>query len=107
MSVATLREAIIGQLRVAHQSGRVYAAPAAWNVDEANANSKALAECLAIAIIPEVSVTQAIDLPMLETIDFPDALPDTIRIFADKAGRVLKRYPNGSIEELNSTDYRP
>jgi hypothetical protein len=107
MSIATLRERIIAELRIAHEAGRTYPAPVAWDLDSPYGNAKTMAEAFARAIIPEVSVTQVLDIPMLETEDFPDALPDTIRIFADTSGRVLKRNPSGLIEEIYSTDYRP
>jgi hypothetical protein len=54
MSAATLREEIIAQLRIADAVGRVYRAPAAWQPDNANANAKPLAECIANAVIPEI-----------------------------------------------------
>jgi hypothetical protein len=44
------------------------------------------------------------DYPMLDSADWPPALADTIRIFASTDGRLLKRLPNGDVEELVSTD---
>jgi hypothetical protein len=107
MSIETLTQRIIDQMSIAHQAGRLHQAPAEWDVDNEAANAKPLAECIARAVIPEITITQTIDIPMLAVGEFPSAIAGVIRLFADLQGRVLKRYPDGTIEEIVSTEYRP
>jgi hypothetical protein len=109
MSAATLREALIQQFRIMHTEGRVYKSPVACVVNDtpteaAYSHNKGFAECIAEAVSSEVSVTDLIDLTMRAPENWPAAKANTIRLFASTDGRILKRFPNGDIEELVSTD---
>jgi hypothetical protein len=75
MTIATLREKIISEFRLAAETGRTYPAPQVWDVDNAASSSKAMAECLANAIIPEVSTTITFLSNVINFFDPSSALP--------------------------------
>jgi hypothetical protein len=61
MSVASLRERIIAEMRVCHQGHYAYPAVAAWDVDGELSDSDTLAEIMARGIFPEITDTDPND----------------------------------------------